>query len=206
MILDGDIHRGESLVERSLAERLGVSRTPVRETLFQLEKEGLVRIVEGKGAFVAEYSIEDVIEIFQAREGLEPIAARIGCSYVRAADLDRFEEQFNRYKDRPSRRDNEPDEWRKLGRDFHDLFIRASQNGRIIQIIEGLRDQIELVRGISRTIDSRALALSAIDEHLNILYALRARAPQRAERAVRVHLQNGLRYKLEALQQSRLMR
>ena len=165
-----------------------------------------MRIIEGKGAFVADYSIDDVIEIYQVREGLEPIAARLGCPYVRAADLDRFQEQFNLYKNRASRRDNDPDEWLKLGRDFHDLFIRASQNGRIIQAIEGLRGQIELVRGISRSASVRSVAQSSVDEHLEILHALRARAPQRVEKAVRTHLQNALQHKLETLQQSRLTR
>lgn len=207
MILNGEIRRGEPLVERSVAERLGVSRTPVREMIQRLEKEGLVRIVEGKGAFVADYTIEDVIEIYQVREGLEPIAARLGCPYVRAEDLDRFEEQFNRYRDKATRGGNDPDEWQKLGRDFHDLFIRGSQNGRIIQAIEGLRGQIELVRGISRSASApRSVARSSIDEHLEILRALRARAPQRAEKAVRAHLQNALQHKLQALEQNRLFR
>lgn len=206
MILHGEIRRGEPLVERSVGDLLGVSRTPVRETIRRLEKEGLVRIIEGKGAFVADYSIDDVIEIYQVREGLEPIAARLGCPYVRAADLDRFQEQFNLYKNRASRRDNDPDEWLKLGREFHDLFIRASQNGRIIQAIEGLRGQIELVRGISRSASVRSVAQSSIDEHLEILHALRARAPQRVEKAVRTHLQNALQHKLGTLQQGRLTR
>lgn len=199
MILHGEVRRGEPLVERSIADLLGVSRTPVRETIRQLEKEGLVRIVEGKGAFVADYTIEDVIEIYQVREGLEPLAARLGCPYIAASDLDRFEEQFNRYKHRSSLRDD-VDGWRKLGRDFHDLFIRASQNGRIIQAIEGLRGQIELVRGLSRSADVRTVAQTSIEEHLAILRALKAGSAQRAEKAVRLHLQNALRHKLEALQ------
>lgn len=205
MILQGEIRRGEPLVERSVADLLGVSRTPVRETIRQLEKEGLVRIVEGKGAFVADYTIEDVIEIYQVREGLEPIAARLGCPHISAADLDRFEEQFNLYKNKASRRESDPDEWRRLGREFHDLFIRASQNGRIIQAIEGLRGQVELVRGLSRSPNVRAVAQSSIEEHLDILHALRARAPQRAEKAVRIHLQRALQHKLETLHQTGLI-
>ncbi|HEY9869649.1 MAG TPA: GntR family transcriptional regulator [Candidatus Obscuribacterales bacterium] len=198
MILQGEVGRGEPLVERSIADLLGVSRTPVRETIRRLEKEGLVRIVEGKGAFVADYTIEDIIEIYQVREGLEPIAARLGCSHIHRADLDRFEEQFNRYKQRPSLRED-ADGWRKLGRDFHDLFIRASLNGRIIQTIEGLRGQIELVRGLSRSANKATVAQSSIDEHLEILRALRSGSPQRAEKTVRSHLQNSLKHKLEAL-------
>lgn len=206
IILSGEIPRGEPLVERSVADLLRVSRTPVRETIRRLEKEGLVRIVEGKGAFVADYTIEDVIEIFQVREGLEPIAARLGCSHIRSADLDYFEGQFNRFKDRSGQHESDPDEWRKLGRKFHDLFIRASQNGRIIQAIEGLRGQIELVRGLSRSTGERTVARSSIDEHLEILHALRARSPRHVEKAVRVHLQNGLQSKLDALQQGRVIR
>jgi DNA-binding GntR family transcriptional regulator len=206
MILDGSIARGEPLVERSLAERLGVSRTPVRETILRLAKEGLVRIVERRGAFVADYTIEDVIEIYQVREGLEPVAARLSCAHIREADLDRFQEQFRRYKSARSPRDDDPHAWRKLGRDFHDLFIRASQNGRIIHALDGLRSQTELVRGLSRPTSDRAVARSSIDEHLEILRALKARTPQRAERAVRTHLQNGLRDKLKGLHQNHLVR
>lgn len=201
MILNGEIRGGEPLVERSVASLLGVSRTPVRETIQRLEKEGLVRIIDGKGAFVADYTIEDVIEIYQVREGLEPIAARLGCLHIRDDDLDRFEEQFAAFKSRASRRDGDSEKWRRVGRDFHDLFIRASQNRRIIQAIEALRVQIELVRGISRSVDTRAVAQTSIDEHLEILNALRARAPRRAEQAVRNHLQKGLQHKLEALHQ-----
>src|SRR5438045_733067 len=79
LILNGQIAMEESLAERPLAAQLGVSRTPIREAIFQLEREGLVRTIEGKGAFVASLSVEDIIEIYNVREGLEPIAARLAC-------------------------------------------------------------------------------------------------------------------------------
>lgn len=206
MILNGEVRTGEPLVERALAERLGVSRTPVRETILRLAKEGLVRIVEHRGAFVADYTIEDVIEIYQVREGLEPVAARLSCGHIDSADLDRFEKQFRRYKSARSPQDDDPLAWRQLGRDFHDLFIRASHNCRIIHALDGLRSQTELVRGLSRPTSDRAVARSSIDEHLEILRALRGGDPQRAEKAVRMHLQSGLRDKLQALHQSHLIR
>ena len=200
MILDGELAGGAPLVERSLAERLGVSRTPVRETIFRLEREGLVRVVEGKGAFVASYSIEDMIEIYHIREGLEPMAARLSCPHIADEDLDHHETQLSRYRARPALRQDNPEKWRLLGRDFHNMFIRASKNARLIQVIEGMQHQIELFRGLGRTINPRTDIKSAVDEHSEILHALRARNPQRAEKAVRVHLQNGLRLRLEALQ------
>lgn len=199
MILDGELAGGEPLVERTLAERLGVSRTPVRETIFRLEREGLVRVVEGKGAFVASYTIEDMIEIYEMREGLEPLAARLSCTHLVDADLDHHEEELGRYRVRPALRQDDPGKWRRLGRDFHNMFIHASKNARLIRVIEGMQHQIELFRGLGRKINPRVDLKSAIDEHWEILRALRARNPQRAEKAVRAHLQNGLRYRLEAL-------
>ncbi len=200
MILDGEIGRGEPLVERSVAAQLGVSRTPVRETLFRLEREGLVRIVEGKGAFVASYTIEDVIEIYQVRIGLEPLAARLACPHLDIDDLSRAEEQLNRYKAKPSLMTSDSASWLKLGREFHGLFIRASRNNRLIQVIEGMQDHIDLVRGIGRTISTQATSESTLQEHIAILRALKARDPDRAERAVRLHLQNGLKHRLDGLQ------
>ncbi len=203
MILDGELAGGEPLVERPLAERLGVSRTPIRETIFRLEREGLVRMVEGKGAFVASYTLEDMIEIYEMREGLEPLAARLACSHLADEDLDHHEEQLSRYRARPALRHEDPAKWRRLGRDFHNMFIHASNNARLIRVIEGMQHQIELFRGLGRTINPRTDLKSAVEEHGEILQALRARNPQRAEKAVRAHLQNGLRYRLEALQTKR---
>ena len=203
MILDGELAGGEPLVERSLAERLGVSRTPVRETIFRLERDGLVRVVEGKGAFVASYTIDDMIEIYHVREGLEPLAARLSCPYLADEDLDHHETQLNRYRARPALRQEDPGKWRRLGRDFHNMFIHGSKNARLIRVIEGMQHQIELFRGLGRTINPRTDLKSAVEEHGDILDALRARNPQRAEKAVRAHLQNGLRYRLEALQARR---
>lgn len=199
LILQGQISRGEPLVERSMAERLGVSRTPVRETIVRLEKEGLVRIIEGKGAFVASYTIEDLVEIYYVREGLEPIAARLACPRIRLEELSVFEEEFNRYRAEPTIRDEDPGAWQRLGRDFHNVFIRASGNNRLIQIMEGMQDQVELYRGLHRTISPHVVSQSTIGEHLEILNALKERNQRRAERAVRQHLQNGLRYRLDGL-------
>lgn len=203
MILDGELAAGEALVERPLAERLGVSRTPVRETIFRLEREGLVRAVEGRGAFVASYTLEDMIEIYQVREGLEPLAARLACEHVTDDQLDHHEQHLSRYRLRPGLRQEDPGKWRQLGRDFHNMFIHASKNARLIRVIEGMQHQIELFRGLGRTINPRTDLKSAVEEHSEILHALRARNPRRAEKAVRAHLQNGLRYRLEALQAKR---
>ncbi len=203
MILSGELAGGEPLVERQLAERLGVSRTPVREAIMRLEREGLTRAVEGKGAFVASYMLEDMVEIYQMREALEPLAARLSCPLIAAADLDHHEAQLRRYRSRPALRQEEPSQWRLLGRDFHNLFIRASGNTRLIQVIEGMQHQIELFRGLGSSSNRREDLKSAVDEHWEILQAFRARSAARAEKAVRAHLQSGLQIRLSAIAERR---
>lgn len=201
MILNGAIGHGAPLVERSVAERLGVSRTPIRETILRLEREGLVRIVEGKGAFVASYTIEDVIEIYEVRQGLEPIAARLACNHIAMEDLEHFKDELTKFKSGPASRASKA--WEQLGREFHQFIIESSRNGRLIRIIEAMQDQIDLVRGIGRIIDKNTSSASTLEEHLAILNALMARDPDRAEKAVRIHLQNGLRHRLEGLQSTK---
>src|ERR1700752_4278130 len=122
MILDGKIGMGEPLFERPLAAQLGVSRTPIRETIFMLEREGLVRVIEGKGAFVASFSVEDIIEIYNVREGLEPVAARLACPHIPTRELDHFEKELHRLNARPQLRVEEPQEWMRIGREFHMMF------------------------------------------------------------------------------------
>ncbi len=199
LILEGELPPGEPLVERTLAERLNVSRTPVREAIFRLEREGLIEAVDGKGAFVASYAIDDLIEIYQIREGLEPLAARLSCAHLTAADLDYHEKQIKRYRANPRLREQDPAKWLRLGWEFHRLFIHASKNARLIEMIERMQNQIELFRALGRSVVPRTDLHAAVDEHWEILTALRSRDAGRAEQAVRAHLQSGLRKRLEGL-------
>ena len=199
LILDGRFAAGAPLTERALATELGVSRTPVREAILRLDREGLVEIVDGRGAFVASYSFEDIIQIYHVRIGLEPLAARLACPNITPEMLEPFERELKRFKRNPEMRKDDPDAWRKVGRGLHEFFIGASRSERLIQILEGLRDQIELVRGWGRLVAPDASHRSTIDEHLAIVQALKQRDPDRAEAEVRAHLDNGLRYRLGGL-------
>jgi DNA-binding GntR family transcriptional regulator len=202
MILDGKIAMGEPLAERPLAAQLGVSRTPVRETIFMLAREGLVRMIEGKGAFVASLSVEDIIEIYNVREGLEPVAARLGCPNIPISELDHFDKELDRLNARPQLRFETPEEWMRIGRDFHMMFIRASHNNRLIQTVAGFQDQVDLARGLGRLVAQTGND-TAIIEHIEILRALQARDPAAAEAAVRKHLRNGLQHRLARFAQGR---
>ncbi len=201
LILQRELGSGAPLVERALADLVGVSRTPVRESLLRLEREGLVRIVEGKGAFVANYTIEDVIEIYQVREGVEGMAARLSCGHINPERLDYFDKQLRRYMVKPSLREEQSEAWQKLGRDFHDMFIDACGNSRLIRSIEVLKDQIELFRGLTMAKEP-SFTKTAVEEHLEILRAFRENSPAKAEQAVRQHISNGLQYRIELLRRN----
>jgi DNA-binding GntR family transcriptional regulator len=204
LILDGELPVGSPLVERALADRLGVSRTPVREAIFRLEREGLVQVVEGRGAFVASYTIDDLIEIYQMREGLEPVAARLSCPHLSDRDLEYHEKQLKRYRADPKLREQDPGDWRRLGRDFHNMFIYGCNNNRLIRVMESMRNQVELFRGLGRVLAPRDDMKTSIEEHWEILQAFKKRDAQRAENSVRLHLENGLRKRLDALHDKRL--
>lgn len=204
LILDGELPVGSPLVERTLADRLGVSRTPVREAIFRLEREGLVQVVEGRGAFVASYTIDDLIEIYQMREGLEPVAARLSCPHLSDQDLEYHETQLKRYRADPKLREQDPGDWRRLGRDFHNMFIHGCNNNRLIRVMESMRNQVELFRGLGRVLAPRNDMKTSIEEHWEILQAFKKRDAQRAENSVRLHLTNGLRKRLDALHDKRL--
>jgi DNA-binding GntR family transcriptional regulator len=196
MILSGELEAGSWLSERSVAAELGVSRTPVREAILKLSREGLVRIAENRGAYVASYSIEDVIQIYHVRIGLEPLAARLGCARIPESALDTFEQSFERFRQSAELRMEHSDELGQLGRKFHALFIQASGSARLIQILDDMRDQINLVRGWARATDRDTGYRVAIEEHLEILRALRSRDEDLVEKAVRSHLDKGLKYRL----------
>ena len=203
LILAGELPPGEALVERTLAERFKVSRTPVREAIFRLEREGLIESVDGRGAFVASFALDDLIEVYQIREGLEPLAARLACAHVTEAELDYHEKQIKRYRANPRLREQDPATWLQLGWELHHMFINASKNARLIEVIERMQNQIELFRGLGRAVP-REETHAAVEEHWEIVSALRARDPAHAEQAVRAHLQNGLRKRLEGLHTKRV--
>jgi DNA-binding GntR family transcriptional regulator len=196
LILSGKLATGSWLSERSVAAELGVSRTPVREAILRLSREGLVQVAGNRGAYVASYSIEDVIQIYHVRIGLEPLAARLGCATIPKSELDAFEHSFERFRDSAELRMEQSDVLGQLGRDFHALFIRASGSTRLIQILDDMRDQINLVRGWARAIDPDSGYRVAIEEHLEILRALRSGDADLVEKSVRSHLDNGLKYRL----------
>src|SRR3954470_22246335 len=133
LILTGDIPPGTRLGQVDLADRLGVSRTPVREALRRLDAEGLVDFQDNRGFRVAELAIEDVVRRLEVRLLLEPGIARLAAERATDADLHALEANVRREE-----RARSAQAVHDASREFHLLVAAAAHNGELVATIEGL--------------------------------------------------------------------
>ncbi len=139
-ILTGKLVPGERLMENQLADKLGVSRTPVREALRMLELENLVELVPRKGAQVLDMSEKDIINVLEVRSALEGLAISLACKKISKEELQQLknmEVDFER-----AVADNDVEHFVDIDEDFHDLIFAATGNDKLIQIYKNLRIQL----------------------------------------------------------------
>lgn len=167
-ILTGKLIPGERLMENQLADKLGVSRTPVREALRMLELENLVELVPRKGAQVLDMSEKDIINILEVRGSLESLATSIACKKMKKEDLQELknvEAEFERAID-----ENDVERIIQLDEDFHDLILESTENDKLTQIYQNLRIQLYRYRMAHLKLDSTISAIVA--HHRSILRAI----------------------------------
>ena len=138
-IIEGRLEDGQRLVENDLQRRFGVSRGPIREAFRVLDKNGLVQIVPRKGTFIKKISQKDIEEIFPILAYLESLAARIAIAHITNVDIENMELALTGMVEASTKKD-----FRSYLRnhfDFHKIFIKASKNDALIEIIERVRRQ-----------------------------------------------------------------
>jgi DNA-binding GntR family transcriptional regulator len=177
---------GTKLVVRELAQALGLSPTPVKEALAALEREGLVRAIPHRGYQVPALGLEDIREIYELREALEGLAARLAALKGGVDLLDRLQELLLRQREAAAREDLEA--YGDLDLAFHHALWEASGNQRLLRNAENLDGQVRLLISTSAAVPGRLP--SALTEHGAILERLSARDPEGAERAMRLHVRN----------------
>ncbi|HIX72100.1 MAG: GntR family transcriptional regulator [Clostridiales bacterium] len=196
-IITGEFAPGERLMEISLANRLGVSRTPVREAIRKLELEGLVIMIPRKGAQVAkitEKSLRDVIEI---RCVLEEFAASLACERITPEGRENLKEAHENFVEAVKNGDIldivEKDER------FHDAIFQATSNERLITIINNLREQFYRYRmEYVKDIEQHSVL---VNEHELLLRAIYDGDSETAKRIMRTHLQNQQEGVIQAIQE-----
>lgn len=185
-ILKGDMEPGERLMEITLANKLGVSRTPIREAIRKLELEGLVHMVPRKGAIVASISEKDMRDVLEVRVTLEELAVKLAVYSMEESDIDQLKRAARNFESAVIARDIvdivEADVM------FHDVIYNKTNNGRLIQIINNLREQMYRYR-LEYVKDARTHSI-LISEHQDIITALEKRDVDEAKKAVRQHIVN----------------
>jgi DNA-binding GntR family transcriptional regulator len=171
------------LDERALASDLGISRTPVREAMAQLEREGFVRAVPRRGIYVVRKTKAEVIELITAWAALESMAARLITQRASDADIATLRAMFATFEN--GRLHAKLDEYSEVNIEFHQTIIRMSGNRVLIDLAANLFAHMRMIR--RKTIGERDRADRSISDHMNIIQAIEARDTVRAENLVRQH-------------------
>lgn len=185
-ILKGELEPGERLMEIQLAERLGVSRTPVREAIRKLELEGLVVMVPRKGAEVASITEKNVRDVLEVRKALEELAVTLACQRMDESQFGQFDEHNQIFKE--ALRANDLMEIAKQDIDFHEVIYMAAGNERLQQMLNHLQEQMYRYR--MEYIKDEQQRSKLVQEHQEIAEAIQTRNIERAKSAIRLHIDN----------------
>lgn len=185
-ILNGKYQPGESLVETKLSEEMGVSRTPIREAIRQLELEGLVQSFPNKGVVVTGISAKDIEDIYTIRMMIEGLAARWAVEKITPEELSELEETVELEEFYTFRNDTE--HLLKLDSRFHDIIFKASKSRPLMHTLSTFHHYIQRARNLS--ICSPGRAQKVLDEHKAILKAIMDKDPEKAEKLTIEHIRN----------------
>lgn len=182
-ILKLGLEPGQFLSIGDLAKQLSVSRTPVRDALLQLEREGWVTVLPFKGAYVSVISVKDIEDIFELLVVLEAHMARLAAEKFTDSDVEKADTLLAQSQSliNTGRMSETAGVWSQ----FHNLIEAAANNPRMLEIIDQLRQQCIRLRHFTAVVPER-VSLS-YDQHRAILEAIRARDPERAEALMRTH-------------------
>ena len=185
-ILNGKYQANEELKEKSIGEEMGVSRTPVREALRQLELEGLVHIIPNKGAFVENVTLEDIKDIYEIRSLLEGLCARWAANNITKEQLEELEETVF-LSDFHFSKENW-DQMVELDNRFHEIVYEACGSKELTRVLRDYHHYLQRIRKI--TLEQKTRARASMDEHCKIAEALKARDAAEAERCASIHIRN----------------
>jgi DNA-binding GntR family transcriptional regulator len=202
LILTGEYGPDERLVEEQLAERLGVSRTPVRQALTMLEAEGLVEVAPNRGATVCSFSVEDVWDIYDLRAVLEGHAARRAAGRITNSELARLGELTGEMEGLAGRFEDHEEEIRTLvglNQGFHGIIVEASRNRRLQRLINRTVEIPLMFKAFFwYTPHERVISNHY---HRQILEALEKGDADRAEIIMREHVYEGRDFVIRALEE-----
>ncbi|MEJ5377790.1 MAG: GntR family transcriptional regulator [bacterium] len=190
-ILEGSLSAGQQLVEAELKEKFGISRSPIREALRELEKKGLVEIVPRKGAFVRSISSKDIEENFPVRAVLEGLAAKEALSRLTEHEMLEMEQCLQRMRGAVEARDAKS--YWEHHRIFHETFIKACGNQLLVGLLKDLRTHALWYRfSYQYYQEDLARSLSIHEKILGIFCSKDLRREKELEEMVRIHIEEAM--------------
>jgi len=192
-ILNEELPPGQWLVEREISEQFQISRTPVRELLRTLVSDGLVSLEPSKGYYVRKLTIEEIIEIFQAREAVEGAATRLSCLKGDASFFDNIailKSQFEKLDIA-----NDSSSGTAKGTELHDAIITAANNSVLSEFYQKLKNLNGLIRNLTKK--SITIETQSKESHLAISQAILNKDPEKSEHCMRQHLSNTCKLLME---------
>ena len=185
-ILRGNLEPGERLREIHLADKLGVSRTPIREAIRKLELEGLVVMIPRKGAVVAEITEKSLRDVLEVRRALEALAVRLACEKILDAVGEELKVAAERFEE--ALETGDVTAFAEADVRFHDIIYRATDNLRLIQLLYNLREQMYRYR--VEYLKREDAHETLLEEHQAIIETIEKRDVAKAVEAVRTHIDN----------------
>lgn len=198
-ILKGDLKPGEKVAEPELAERFGISRTPIREAFRQLESEGYLTVVPRKGAVVAALSEQDIQEYYAVKSILEGYAAELAAEHLTEKELAKLVSINERLKQLAAEGDVKS--FYKIHHEFHETFLKAANNSKLYELINQLGQKFTRLRMASLSVEGR-MAIS-VSEHDKLLDAFRNHDGKAAENLIKKTAEIGGKVLLENMARSR---
>jgi DNA-binding GntR family transcriptional regulator len=190
-IITHSLKQGDPLNESILSKELKTSKTPIREALQQLEKEGFVENILGKGSFVSRISFQDIREMFEIREILEGEVIKRAVTKVDSGKIKILRDKFISSE---SENERAATSHFKSGDEIHTFIFETFGNNRLMEIYKRLQDHVVRNRIYFFNQSHPGRSEESFKEHLEILDALEAQDPLRAEQAIRNHLKNSIEY------------
>lgn len=185
-ILRGELKPGERLMEIALANRLGVSRTPVREAIRMLELEGLVNMIPRKGAQVAQITEQDLNDVLEVRLGLEELAVRFACERITDEEIKELGLAVKEFEKKM--KEDDLSAQAEADVKFHEIIYGATHNRRLVQIINNIREQMYRYRiEYLKDVESRK---TLVKEHYEICDALNHQDAESAVEKMCIHIKN----------------
>ncbi len=185
-ILTGELKPGERLMEIHLADKLGVSRTPIREAIRKLELEGLVTMIPRRGAEVAQITEKSLKDVLEVRRALDALAVELACDRIGREKLEELKEALDNFE--AETRKGDANQVARADVKFHDIILEAAGNDKLVQMISNLSQQMYRYR--LEYVKDESHYGQLIREHRQIYEAIRGRDKESGAAAMKVHIDN----------------